>query len=141
MLWEESVPSINNNEFMTRKSIKQMYQFFLISLLGLAPTVFLSAQTLGTVQPTPSNQLRNPLSVNTIGELLEALLGIFLVLATPIIVFFIIYAGFLYVTARGNATQVQEATRALTYAIIGGVLVLGAFAITAMISNLVVSFK
>ncbi len=56
-------------------------------------------------------------------------------------VIFIILAGFKYVTARGNATQVQEATRALTYAIIGGVLIIGAVAIAEIIKNLVTAFS
>ncbi|OGG66220.1 hypothetical protein A3I99_00530 [Candidatus Kaiserbacteria bacterium RIFCSPLOWO2_02_FULL_45_11b] len=84
--------------------------------------------------------LANPLRVNTITELLAAILNIVIVLAVPIIVFFIIYAGFLYVTAKGNAQQIEQATRSLTYAIIGGVLVLGAVAIAEIISNLVQSF-
>jgi hypothetical protein len=126
---------------MIIKNIKRLYQYLMVVLLCFLPTAVLLAQTVGTVQATQSARLRNPLSVDTLEALLQALLGIFIVLATPIIVFFIIYAGFLYVTARGNATQVQEATRALTYAIIGGVLVLGAFAITTMIGNLVASFR
>lgn len=101
------------------------------------------ALALAAPSPIPSKgvvSLQNPLSVNSIEELLEALLGIVLVLATPIIIFFIIYAGFLYVTARGNVEQVQTATRALTYAIIGGILIIGAFAITTMIKNLIAAF-
>ena len=73
--------------------------------------------------------------------LLVAILNIFIVIATPIIVLFIIYAGFLYVTARGNAEQVQQATRALTYAIIGGVLVIGAVALSQVVANLVDAFS
>lgn len=65
------------------------------------------------------------------------LLRIFITIATPIIVLFIIYAGFKYVTAQGNAQQVQEATRALTYAIIGAVLIIGAVAISEIIANTV----
>ena len=65
----------------------------------------------------------------------------FIIIATPIIVLYIIYAGFLYVTARGNAQQVEQATRALTYAIIGGVIVLGAVAMSQILANVVASFK
>jgi hypothetical protein len=63
-----------------------------------------------------------------------------MILMVPVIVFFIIYSGFKYVTARGNASQVEEATQSLTYAIIGGVLILGAIAISTIIQNLVGSF-
>lgn len=78
--------------------------------------------------------------MNSIEELLVAILNIVIVIAMPIVIFFIIYAGFLYVTARGNAEQVQQASRALMYAIIGGVLIIGAVVIAEIIKNLVGSF-
>lgn len=76
----------------------------------------------------------------SVEEFLLAILEIFIILATPLIVLFIIYAGFLYVTARGNTEQVGQATRALTYAIIGGVIILGAVALSAVIEGVVGSF-
>lgn len=91
-----------------------------------------------------SERLANPLAgsgITSVNGLLVAILNIVIVLAMPIIVFFIILAGFKYVTARGNATQTEEATRALTYAIIGGVLVLGAVAISAIIGDVVTQFQ
>jgi hypothetical protein len=73
--------------------------------------------------------------------LLSALLNIFIVIATPIVVLFIIYAGFLYVTARGNPQQIEQATRAFTYAVIGGVIILGAVALGEIIKNVVEAFR
>ncbi len=85
--------------------------------------------------------LENPLrNINTIEGLLVAILNIIMILMVPVIVFFIIYAGFKYVMAQGNASQVEEATRALTYAIIGGVLILGAVAISQIIKSVVDAF-
>jgi Type IV secretion system pilin len=85
--------------------------------------------------------LENPLNnINSIDALLVAILNIIMVLMVPVIVFFIIYAGFKYVMAQGNASQVEEATRALTYAVIGGVLILGAVAISQIIQNVVRAF-
>lgn len=82
-------------------------------------------------------KLESYLPFDSAQDLVVALLRIFITLATPIIVLFIIYAGFKYVTAQGNAQQVQEATRALTYAIIGAVLIIGAVAISEIIANTV----
>jgi hypothetical protein len=84
--------------------------------------------------------LENPLRIGTLEELLVAILNIIMVLMVPVIVFFIIYAGFLYVTARGNAEQVKKATTALTYAVIGAVLILGSVAISEIIKNTVAEF-
>lgn len=93
-------------------------------------------------QPAIDNvALENPLNnINSIDGLLVAILNIVMVLMIPVIVFFIIYAGFKYVMAQGNASQVEEATRALTYAVIGGVLILGAVAISQIIQNVVRAF-
>jgi len=117
------------------KSIARILPSIYTSLI-----LFLLGAQLTLAQQTQTVTLANPLRVNTITELLAAILNIVIVLAVPIIVFFIIYAGFLYVTAKGNAQQIEQATRSLTYAVIGGVLVLGAVAIAEIISNLVQSF-
>ncbi len=86
--------------------------------------------------------LQNPLSgINSIPDLLAAILQVFIIIAIPIIILFIILAGFKYVTARGNAGKIQEASQALLYAIIGGVLILGATAIAQIIKNLVNAFR
>jgi hypothetical protein len=94
-----------------------------------------------TAQEGIKVELKNPLRLNSIEELLVAILNLVMVLMVPVIVFFIILAGFKYVTARGNASQVQEATKALTYAVIGGVIILGAVAISQMIKSTVDEFR
>jgi hypothetical protein len=107
------------------------------SLFLFAPATARAEEGLGGLDFA----LVNPLSVVSIEGLLAALLNIFIVLATPIVVIFIIYAGFLYVTAQGNAEQVKKATTALTYAIIGGVIIIGSVALGEIIKNVVEAFK
>lgn len=87
--------------------------------------------------------LESPLSPNiiTFEDLLINILNVLLVLAVPIIVFFLIFAGFTYVTAQGNPEKIKTATRSLTYAIIGGVLILGGVAISEIIASVVESFR
>lgn len=87
-----------------------------------------------------SVELENPLKIDSLSDFITAILNIVIILMIPIIVFFIIYAGFRYVMAQGNASQVEEATKSLTYAVIGGVLILGAVAIAEIIKNLVNAF-
>ena len=100
-----------------------------------------SVQTSGSATKIDPVSLQNPLkNITTIEGLLVAILNIIMILMVPVIVFFIIYAGFKYVMAQGNASQVEEATRALTYAIIGGVLILGAVAISQIIKSVVDAF-
>jgi hypothetical protein len=85
-------------------------------------------------------EFKSLITPNSIEELLLVILNTFIVIAVPIIVLYIIYAGFLYVTARGNAEQTKQATQALTYAVIGGVIVIGAVAIAEVIKNVVAAF-
>ena len=95
--------------------------------------------TLALAQ-APTVTFANPLAANSIQGLLVSLLEVVIVIAVPIIVLFIIYAGFMYVTARGNPTKIQNATRALTYALIGGILIIGAAAIAQIVRNIVSAF-
>lgn len=89
-------------------------------------------------------QIQNPLDgsgITSIETLVTSALNILLVIAVPVIVFFIIYAGFNYVTARGNADKVKKASTALWYAIIGAVLILGAVVVGEIIAETVCSFS
>lgn len=88
-----------------------------------------------------SFRLENPLAFGTLQEFIVAILRVIIVIAVPIVVIFIVLAGFKYVTARGEVGKIQEATRSLTYAIIGGVLIIGAVAIAEIIENLVTAFS
>lgn len=97
------------------------------------------------VLPSQSNaafsyEIKSLIGPTTFEGLLVAILNAFIVIAIPIIVLFIIYSGFLYVTAKGNAEQLQQATRSLTYSIIGAVIIIGAVAIAEVIKNVVDAF-
>jgi hypothetical protein len=131
--------------------MKVVKKFSLI-LLGYALPVIALAQSqpqsLGTPPPTSANgaggmsyKLNNPLKFDNLQDFILAILNVVIVLFTPVIVLFIIFAGFKYVTAQGNPGKIQEATKALTYAVIGGVLVLGAVVIAEIIKNLVTAFS
>ena len=87
-----------------------------------------------------SPQFKNPISFNSLTELLAAFLNIIIIISTPIVVFFLIFAGFKYVTARGNPTKIQEASHALLYGVIGGVIIVGAVTILLIVKNLVSAF-
>lgn len=91
--------------------------------------------------PSDGLSLQNPLESDNLMELLQEILDVIMIFAVPLIVFMIIYAGFLYVTARGNESQVSNASRALLYAVIGGVIILGANIILAVISGTVDAFR
>lgn len=84
-----------------------------------------------------AGQLENPLAFDSLDDVVVAILRILIIFAIPIIILFIIYAGFLYVTSRGNESTIEKAHYALLYAVIGGVIILGAEAILLAIQGTV----
>jgi cytochrome bd-type quinol oxidase subunit 2 len=103
-------------------------------VLGLMMPHYLYAQGI-------QFNLQSPIGEITIEQFIVNILNFFIIIATPIVVLFIIYSGFLYVTARGNVEQTKKATTSLTYAIIGGVLIIGALALSEIIAGVVESFR
>ncbi|MEY2665652.1 MAG: hypothetical protein RLZZ480_757 [Candidatus Parcubacteria bacterium] len=129
------------------KIFRQLATSCLVTLFLAAPLFVGAAAGDSNPGPNPggggiTNQYKlvNPIKVDSIQDLLELILRLVIIIATPLVVLFIILAGFKYVTARGDARQVEDATKALTYAVIGGILIIGATAIATIIKNFVNSF-
>lgn len=91
----------------------------------------------GTQVRGGSTKLENPLKVGSIEAFLLAIIDVILVFALPIIIFFIMYAGFLFTTARGDMSQIEKAKGALLWSVVGGVIVLGAKLIVTVIQGTV----
>ncbi len=68
---------------------------------------------------------------------LQNILKGIVLLLTPIVVIMMLYAGFLFVTAQGNAEKLGEAKKALLYTMIGAAIVLGAEGFATIIKNTV----
>lgn len=82
----------------------------------------------------------NPINQNSLLELINAILRIVLQIGAILAVFFVIYSGFLFVTARGNPGKIEAAQKTFFYTIIGGLIILGAFVISEIIQSTVESF-
>ena len=94
---------------------------------------------LAIIDITFDNPLRD--EAQSAEGLILVILNALITIAIPIVTLMIIYAGFLYVTARGNAEQTKKATTALTYAIIGAILIIGAVAITGIMQETICEFR
>ena len=79
----------------------------------------------------------NPLNSESVIEFLTKIIDILLIFALPIIIFFIMYGGFLLVTAQGEPEELNKGKSAITWAVIGGVIALGANVIVDVIKNTV----
>ena len=81
--------------------------------------------------------LKNPLKSNTFADLIKNIAKIVAQIGFPIAVLAIIYSGFLFVTARGNEKQLEDAKRTFLWTIIGTAILLGAWAIAIAVQTFI----
>jgi hypothetical protein len=83
--------------------------------------------------------LKNPLdpSFSTIPLFIAGALEVLVMVALPIITFFIVYSGFKFISAQGNESKLTEAKHNFFYVIIGSLLILGAWIIATLIGGTV----
>lgn len=114
---------------------------------------------LGTAQPDPdctsgeddseapvtdlSFGIENPLEsdIDTLPKFINRVVEIFLMIATPIVALMIIYAGFLFVIARGNAEAIEKAKKTLGFTLLGAAILLGAFVISTAIQDTITTIS
>lgn len=128
---------------------KFLINLFIATILivtTVAP-VFISAQSGPAPSPTegpaPSSniprtniEIQNPFKQNTIRGFIETVIkDILIPIGSVVAVLMIMYAGFLYVTGRGNPAQIQKAHQALLWAVIGAAILLGAWVISDAIQS------
>lgn len=75
--------------------------------------------------PNPAGANNDLLSI--IGSILK---NIVLPIGAVLVVLFIIYSGFTFLTAQGNPKAIDDAKRRFLYSLIGGVILLGSVAIS-----------
>ena len=89
----------------------------------------------GSGTTCPPNQFCNPLKSASFGALVQSLANWVTAIAIPIAAMFIIYSGFLFVTAGGNEAKLKAAKTTFYWTIIGAAIVVGAWALAAAIVN------
>lgn len=80
-----------------------------------------------------SFKIDNPIKATNLQELIERLLKLVYLIGVPVIVCFLLWAGFLFIEARGNDTKLTKARNNLLNVVIGTVLFLGAYTIAKVV--------
>ncbi len=112
----------------------------LIVMSGVAQAQFSTTSTVDTTQVSkPLDRVKNILgetpsyNYDTNEESLMAfvsdVINIFLGILGSIFIFLIVYAGYLWMTAAGDASKVEKAQHTLKVAIIGLIVIAGSYAI------------
>ncbi len=84
--------------------------------------------------PGGSGALFNPLgSGATLPGLLASILAFVVRIGAIVVVFMLVYVGFLFVTARGKEADITQARQALLWTVVGALILLGAQAIAIAI--------
>src|SRR3989344_2900787 len=105
-----------------------MKKLYYLILLLLMPLISFAADC-------PTGEMCNPIQSNTFGELMYTLADAAAHIGLPLVAMFMIYAGFLFVSARANEEQLTKAKTTFFWTIIGALLVVGAFAISLAIKD------
>ncbi len=95
----------------------------------VVPSVAFAAVLCGS----GGNGLSNPLCTTNLSVFLANILKLVAQIAFPIIVLFLVYVGFLFVSSQGNPEKIKEAREYFFWAIVGALLVLGAQALSLAI--------
>lgn len=102
--------------------------------------------TAGSPQTTQTNtagnvgvgqKLDNPLKYSDLNSLLTAVLEALIQIGRILLTLAIVWVGFRFVAARGNEEAIRSARTALMWTVIGGLILLGATAIQAVITSTV----
>jgi len=78
----------------------------------------------------------NPLGeTSDISTLLSKIIDFLILLAVPISMILVVYAGYLYITSAGNEQKIQTAQKALIWALVGFAIVLIASSVPPIIEK------
>jgi len=124
--------------FLRRNFVK----LAILLILYLTPALSLAqppTSTGGATGCSPDKEICNPITANNLPEFIKTILEGVIKIGIPVIALAIIYSGFLFVEARGNAEKINKAKKALLYTIIGAAILLGSWAIAKLISETVLA--
>ena len=107
--------------------IRKLSSYLLTSTFLLVPSFAFAA-------------LNNPIQTTDIYQFLQTLLRLVAQIGFPVIVLFLVYVGFLFVAAQGKPDAIKEAREYFFWAVVGGLLILGAYALSKAIEGTVNQF-
>jgi hypothetical protein len=122
--------------------MKKYFTHTYMFLVGIFLPLITFAQNKGNeINPPRGSQdglqigIKNPLEVDSVAEVMKIFFDALVQLGSVAVVLAIIYAGFLFVVAKGNPEQLSKAKTTLYWTIIGALILLGAQVIASVIEN------
>lgn len=112
--------------------IKNCKKYVLILTGVLAPVYVYAADALNRTQ---QGKFYSPIQARSTAEVLNAFFKILIQIGAVAVTLAIVYAGFLFVVARGNPEELNKAKNTLKWTIIGALILLGSQVIALAIEN------
>jgi hypothetical protein len=108
----------------------------ILGLVVLAPMFVYAEHLLGDeTEECGVGQLCNPVKANNLEDFLRDVVRVIVRVGIPVSAIFVIYSGYLFVSARGSEDRVKHAKQVFWYAIIGTAVLLGAWVIITVIAD------
>ena len=98
-------------------------------------TLFLLPYVLYAQTPPLVIGIKNPIKADSVSEVMLKFFQILIELGAVVVTLAIIYAGFLFVMAKGNPEQLKTAKTTLFWTIVGSLVLLGAQVIADIIDS------
>lgn len=112
-----------------KKNLAILSSFLVVVLI---PSIVFAQ--IGT-SPTLEIGIKNPLKADSVTKVLKSFFDILIQLGAVAVTLAIIYAGFLFVVAKGNPEELKKAKVTLYWTIIGSLVLLGAQVIADIIEK------
>ena len=119
------------------KKYKVLILVLFLTMIVIAPCLVLAGPADNTGTGVSAGIFKNPLKADSLTDLLAAMLDVVVQVGLVVIVFFIIFAGFQFVTAQGDTGKITKAREALVAVLIGSAIVLGSYAIASALKSTV----
>ena len=123
--------------FILKKHINNIAIFLAIFVLSFFqfPSSTKASSMTGLEQTAKKGFGNNSLKINDVPTGIGSILGVLLSFLGIIFFIIIVYAGFKWMMARDNASEVGKAKEMITSAVIGLIVILSAYAITSFLGG------
>ena len=118
---------------MKYKIFQLFLVFLFVSLFTLTPLLPCLAKSYGL--ESSADQTNGLVKEEDPSPIIGSLIGTILAFVGVLFFILVIYGGLLWMTARGNEQQIEKAKNLIGSAIVGLIIVLSAYAITAFIGR------
>jgi len=117
------------------KHLKKTLALICLSIFMAAPALAVGSLQNATTELGTTGAKAGTTGINNLGEVVGMVINVALSLVGLIFLILMVYAGFLWMTARGEEEPVKKAQKIIINSLIGLVIVVSAYAITYLVAG------